>query len=353
MLRCLSYRRGEITVIRWGTIGCGSVCEVKSAPALAKATGSSLAAVMARTAATAESYAARHNVPRWTTDPAEIIHADDVDAVYIATPVSTHLDYALEVAAAGKPCYVEKPIARCVEEASTLHNAFAEAGLPLFVAYYRRALPRFVELKTHLQNGTIGELQNVRHTLTRTPFPGGDLPWRLEAEHAGGGFFMDLGSHTLDLLDWLVGPLTLTNSTVERRDTQHYLVDDFVDLTFTAGEVTGRGGWDFTADHRSDELEFRGTNGVITMSCFGDDAMKIRHQNDDPREGDVCSNPPHIQLPLIQSMVDELNGLDTRCPSTGHSALRTAEFMDATLAPYYGARPAGFWATPDSWPGLK
>ncbi len=338
--------------IRWGTIGCGAVCEVKSAPALAAAAGSSLVAIMSRTPGRAEEYAARHDVPRWTTDVDEIILADGVDAVYIATPVSTHLDYALRVAAAGKPCYVEKPIARCADEARAMTTAFTQANQPLFVAYYRRALPRFVELKQQLTAGTIGNLREVHHALSRTSFPGGKLPWRLDAEHAGGGFFMDLGSHTLDLLDFLLGPLTLTSSRIERRDPRNYFVEDFIDLSFTAGDITGRGVWNFTDDTRRDELEFIGTTGRITMSCFGDDPLVI-HRTGHNAEYIARPNPPHIQQPLIQTMVDELNGLAASpCPSTGDSALRTAEFMDASLAPYYGPRTTGFWTHPTAWPGL-
>src|SRR6476619_383950 len=135
------------TPIRWGIIGCGDVTEVKSGPALQRARDSALVAVMRRNRAAAEDYARRHDVPRFYGDAEALINDPEVDAVYVATPPGSHLEYALKVAAAGKPCYVEKPMARSFTECSQMIDAFERAGLPLFVAYYRRALPRFIKAK--------------------------------------------------------------------------------------------------------------------------------------------------------------------------------------------------------------
>src|SRR5688500_4072884 len=105
--------------IRWGIIGCGDVTEVKSGPGFQKARGSALVAVMRRDRAKAEDFARRHGVPRAYTDAEALIADPDVDAVYIATPPSSHRALALQVAAARKPCLVEKPMAmthdECVE----------------------------------------------------------------------------------------------------------------------------------------------------------------------------------------------------------------------------------------------
>lgn len=89
--------------VRWGIIGCGAVTEVKSGPAFAKVPGSALVAVMRRDAGKARDYAQRHNVPRWYDDAEKLIADPDVDAVYIATPPSSHREYALKAIAADKP----------------------------------------------------------------------------------------------------------------------------------------------------------------------------------------------------------------------------------------------------------
>ncbi|HZP83800.1 MAG TPA: Gfo/Idh/MocA family oxidoreductase, partial [Chthonomonadaceae bacterium] len=92
--------------IRWGIIGCGNVTEVKSGPGFQQAEGSRLVAVMRRSGALAEDYARRHGVPRWYDQADALIHDPEVDAVSIATPPGSHLEYALKVCAAGKPAYV-------------------------------------------------------------------------------------------------------------------------------------------------------------------------------------------------------------------------------------------------------
>ena len=185
--------------IRWGIIGCGDVTEVKSGPAFRGADGSELVAVMRRSADAARDYAARHAVPRWYDDADALIHDEEVDAVYIATPPGAHLAHALRVAAAGKPCYVEKPMARNHPECRKMVEAFASCGVPLFVAHYRRALPRFLKAKELIDESRIGRVTGVTYHYASPSHEGldaADLPWRLIAEQAGGGLFMDLGPHT-------------------------------------------------------------------------------------------------------------------------------------------------------------
>src|SRR5437879_730808 len=153
--------------IRWGIIGCGDVTEVKSGPGFQLADGSALVAVMRRTAGLAEDYARRHEVPSWYDDVDRLIHDSDVDAVYIATPPGTHLEYALRVCAAGKPAYVEKPMARNHTECVRMVEGFELAGLPLFVAYYRRALPRFLKAKELIESGRLGTVTAVSYRHAR------------------------------------------------------------------------------------------------------------------------------------------------------------------------------------------
>src|SRR4051812_48513080 len=138
--------------IRWGIIGCGDVTEVKSGPGFQKAHGSQLVAVMRRNAALAADYAKRHGVPRWYNDAKALVNDPEVDAVYIATPPGVHVEGALLAAAAGKPAYVEKPMARNTTECDVIIQALARADQKLFVAYYRRAMPRFLKLRELLEN---------------------------------------------------------------------------------------------------------------------------------------------------------------------------------------------------------
>ncbi|MRR31036.1 Gfo/Idh/MocA family oxidoreductase, partial [bacterium] len=195
--------------VRWGIIGCGDVTEVKSGPALQKADGSQLVAVMRRNEALAQDYARRHGVQRWYDDARQLIDDPQVDAVYIATPPHKHKEFTLAVAQAGKPVYVEKPMALNAAECQEMIDACHVAGVPLFVAYYRRALPRFVKIKEIIDSGVLGKLRFVQVTLTQPAreLASGELPWRVIPETAGGGLFVDLAAHTLDFLDYVLGPI--------------------------------------------------------------------------------------------------------------------------------------------------
>ncbi|PYI50438.1 Gfo/Idh/MocA family protein [Paenibacillus flagellatus] len=312
--------------IRWGIIGCGNVTEVKSGPGFQKADRSELVAVMRRNGELAADYARRHQVPKWYDDAEALIRDPDVDAVYIATPPSSHKAYALAAAAAGKPVYVEKPMALNASECTEMVEACREAGVPLFVAYYRRALPRFLKVKQLLDMGAIGDVRFVTtvHTKRLTEDPD-RLPWRVVPELSGGGHFFDLASHTLDLLDFLLGPI---REAAGRAGNQGgvYPAEDIVSgsYVFESG-VQGTGLWCFTAYHAGEVNEIVGSRGKLTFSTFGSEPIRLTTADG---IGDYAlEQPPHIQQPLIQTIVDELLGAG-KCPSTGVSAMRTARVMD-------------------------
>ena len=198
--------------IRWGILGCGDVTEVKSGPAFQKIEGSELAAVMRRDAEKARDYAQRHGVPKWYDDAERLIHDPDVDAVYVATPPSSHAEYVLKVAEAGKPVYVEKPMALHYQDCQRMIEVCHQAGIPLFVAYYRRRLPSFLKVKELIEAGNIGKVRVVTIALYTPPEENEcdpqNLHWHVLPEISGGGRFVDMGCHQLDFLDDVFGPIS-------------------------------------------------------------------------------------------------------------------------------------------------
>lgn len=318
-----------MTAVRWGIIGCGDVTEVKSGPAFGKVEGSALVAVMRRTAHLAEDYARRHGVPRWYADAEALVADPGVDAVYVATPPDGHLPSTQLAARHGKPVYVEKPMARSHAECLAMIEACRAAGVPLFTAYYRRALPRFVKVKDLLDDGLIGRPRAVSVQLSRRHVAHqGGVPWRVVPAIAGGGLFVDLASHTLDLLDFLLGPIADATGGASNQG-GHYEAEDIVSasLVFASG-VRGSGLWCFTADHDADRVEILGTDGRISFSTFDDEPVVLTR-------GATCEafaipHPAHVQQPLIQAVVDALRGRGT-CPSTGESGARASWVMDRLL----------------------
>ncbi len=334
--------------IRWGILGCGDVTEVKSGPGFQLASGSRLTAVMRRNATLAESYATRHGVEAWYTDADALINDDNVDAVYIATPPGSHLELALKVCAASKPVYVEKPMARNYTECKAMADAFAAANIPLFTAYYRRALDRFVHARNVIANGDIGGVTHIqiRYACPAKPYTAENLPWRLQAEHAGGGLFLDLGCHTLDIVAFMAGEI-VESSGFASRMAGPYMVEDTVTLSFkTETGACGSASWCFAADRSEDLIEINGTKGRLLITTFGNDPLTVEAGNN-MRIYDL-PNPVHIQLPMIQSIVDHLLGHGLS-PSTGTSGAITSRVMDSALEEFYGGRADEFWNRPATW----
>ncbi len=342
-----------LTMVHWGILGCGDVCEVKSGPALQQASGSELVAVMRRDRARAEDFARRHGVPAFSDDADRLIDDPRVDAVYIAAPPGAHLDLALKVAARGKPAYVEKPMARTHAECERMLEAFDRASLPLFVAYYRRALPRFMKAREIVASGRLGTLTGVTCRFASAGHRSVDsaaLPWRLQAEQAGGGLFLDLASHSLDILDFFLGPLKDVDGCAANLASP-YDVEDRVVLQFRTGAgALGTGSWNFASHVAEDLIVISGTDGEVRLSTFASEPVEW-HTKDGVERFDL-PNPPHIQQPLIQTVVDALHGRGA-CPSTGVSAARTSQVIDQALAGYYGSRDQGFWLHPERWPGRR
>lgn len=317
--------------IRWGIIGCGDVTEVKSGPGFQKAGGSRLVAVMRRNAELARDYAQRHGVPKWYDDAGALIDDPQVDAVYIAAPPALHKPYTLAVARAGKPVYVEKPMALNFEECREMITACEKAGVPLFVAYYRRALPRFLRIKSLLADGAIGEIRFVSVCFYKEAAPrdlAGENHWRVDPQIAGCGYFCDLASHMFDILQYFLGEITAAKGYVANQ-LRLYEAEDMVSGVFSfASGVQGAGVWNFNAFADQDRTEIVGEKGKIAFSTFGEEPLELQ-TGAVTRKFDI-KNPPHIQQPLIQMIVDQLLGKG-ESPSTGHTAAGTSWVMDQIL----------------------
>ncbi len=317
--------------VSWGFIGCGDVTEVKSGPAFQQIRDSTVVAVMRRDGGKAEDYAARHNIPKWYNDADSLINDPHVNAVYIATPPNVHLEYTIACARAGKPVYVEKPMALNYEQAGKMVEVCKEAGVSLFVALYRRRLPKFLKVKELIESGVIGDIRLVNLMLI---FPGSkedydrnNIPWRVLPDIAGGGYFYDLAPHQLDILDYILGPISEAKGLVGNQG-GFYPAEDIVNAVFRfKSGVVGNGSWCFTTseESRTDVIEIIGSKGKIEFSTFETTPVKLYVNNG--VEVYELPTPKHIQKPLIETVVGELLGRD-KCPSTAESALRTSWVME-------------------------
>lgn len=320
------------TEVKWGILGVGNVCEVKSAPAMNLIPNSKLVAVMRRSGEKVKDYANRHGVPKWYTSANDLIHDPEVNAIYIATPPNAHLKLAKLVAEAGKPVYVEKPMARTHAECLEMISICEKANVPLYVAYYRRELPHFLKIKELIKMGKIGEIRtvliNLKQKLDATLITKVETNWRVDPELAGGGYFFDLASHQLDLLDFFFGKITHANG-IASNQAKAYEAEDIVagSFVFESG-VLGSGNWCFTSSNNAeiDETIIYGSKGRITYETFGKGEFTLE-TDDKMAEKFSFELPKHIQQPLIKKIVGDLLGTDI-CKSTGISGARANWVMD-------------------------
>ena len=330
--------------VKWGIVGVGDVCEVKSAPAMQLLPDSELVAVMRRDGAKAKDYAQRHGVPKWYDDATQLINDPAINAIYIATPPYAHEQYTLQAAQAGKPVYVEKPMARTHQECKKMQAACDTAGVPLYVAYYRRYLPNFLHLKSMVESGIIGDIRLVKIEMCKTIDPDivanitNAMPvnWRIDPKIAGGGYFFDLAAHQLDYLDFLLGPIK-TVSGIATNQAHLYEAEDIVagHFTFENG-IVGIGSWCFTVDKvaTKDTLTLIGSEGQLSIPFFGAPTITLEKSALNKKEVFQFDLPKHIQYPLIESIVADLLGKGI-CESTGVSAARTNWVMEEMTKGYY------------------
>ncbi|MBQ8608484.1 MAG: Gfo/Idh/MocA family oxidoreductase [Bacteroidaceae bacterium] len=321
-------------IIKWGFIGCGEATEKKSGPAFEQIEGSTVVAVMSRNKEKARSYATRHHIPKWYTDAQELVDDPEVNAIYIATPPSSHATFAIMAMKAGKPVYIEKPMAANYEDCARINRISDQTGVPCFVAYYRRNLPYFLKVKELLNSGEIGNVINVQIRFAQPPrdldYNSNDLPWRVRPVIAGGGYFYDLAPHQLDLLQEMFGVIIEAEGYTSNRGGL-YEAEDTLSACFRfESGLPGSGSWCFVAHEsaKEDRIEIIGDKGMICFSVFTFDPIALHTYRG--REEFNIPNPQYVQLPLIKEVVEHLQN-KTVCKCDSLSATPTNWVMDRIL----------------------
>ncbi|MDQ6608527.1 MAG: Gfo/Idh/MocA family oxidoreductase [Bacteroidota bacterium] len=321
--------------INWGIIGCGDVTEIKSGPAFNKVPNSRLVAVMRRDAVKAKDYAVRHNVPRWYNDATELINDPEVNAVYVATPPLYHEEYTIKALNAGKPVYVEKPMAIDANAAKRMAQAASVSGVKLCVAHYRRQQPLFLKIKSLLLERAVGDVRFVTLQLFQQHqsniIATTEVNWRINPGISGGGLFYDLAPHQLDLMLYFFGR-PKHSSGLSFNASGLYQADDTTcgQILFENG-ILFNGAWCFTIPQKRDQCEIIGTEGAVRFSIFDQQPLLVTKNG---KESSLQFNSlPHVQQPMIQKVVDYFLGQADN-PCTAEEGIEVMKMMEAfTLQP--------------------
>ena len=320
--------------VNWGIIGCGDVCEIKSGPAFSKVPHSKLVAVMRRNRDKAKDFAMRHGVPNFYTDALELIQDKEVNAIYIATPPSSHEAYLELALKAGKPVYVEKPVSINAASVTRMIAMEEKYNGKVSVAHYRRGLPLFNKIKELIQEGAVGKVKLI---LLRTLQPSTSKiilqpedNWRLNPEISGGGLFHDLAPHQLDILYWIFGAPQQVQVMAANQGKQYPAADlAFVQMSFD-NDIYFDGVWNFNVTELAteDSCKIIGDKGSISFSFFRNSTIELVTENGS--QSLQLEYPVNIQQPHIHQVVKYFRE-ESANPCTLQEALVTMQVMDKAV----------------------
>ncbi len=342
-----------MATVKWGVIGAGGFANNRFIPHFASAESAELHAVMVRDADRAREIADRHGAPV-AYDSVEALLADDeVQVVYLCTPVYTHCEQAAAAARAGKHVLCEKPMARTEAECERMIRVCEREGVKLMVAFMNRFRPAHIGIREMMQRGDLGTIVALRSQLAsfyprascgQTPSsaqtppvagsPGGggsSAPsWRQVPRLGGGGALYDLGSHALDLLCFLGGPVARVSALVDTR-VQDYEADDLATLLleFESG-AHGTMMTSFAVRGRVSPVEVFGTEGSVacrrTIGPFEQGEVTLF---------DAEGQQRRLEFPSGLGYAEEIEHLsrcileDTEPSVTGHDGLHNVAIMRA------------------------
>ncbi len=312
-----------MAVLRWGILGCGNVAEHKGGPPLYSVDNSELVAVMRRDQAKAEDFAHRHGAKRAYTDVDKLLSDDEINAVYIATPPHLHSEQTIRAARAGKHILCEKPMAMSVNECQQMVDACSEAGVTLMLAYYRNHYPNVVKMKALMDENAIGDVVLARINCTAYYNPNRkDLKnWRMNPEISGGGVLMDIGSHRISLLQYLMGDVASVKGFAETVHLDGTVDDSAVfTLRFESGaHAVANINWNVGIG--IDDIEVYGTKGRLRCSPLNSENLTLETKSEGVKT--LPQKPlPHTHIGLVKDFVNHIRtGEPIRC--TGELGLQT------------------------------
>lgn len=192
--------------VGFAVIGLGAIARMAVLPAFRRSKYARLVALVSRDRRKAAAWARDfHAESAYSTgEIEECLSHPLVEAVYIATPPGSHLDFTLKAAQAGKHVLCEKPLAADTQESLRMVQACAAHGVRLMTAYRKYFEPSALFLKGLMQSGKLGDIDTIHTSFSELHVPGKSLGWLLERPLAGGGPLMDLGIYCVNAARWLL-----------------------------------------------------------------------------------------------------------------------------------------------------
>lgn len=301
--------------LKWGLIGAGDIARKRIAPALRDLENCEFVAVNRARADLAESFAEEFGARKWYADWRDLVRDDEIEAVYIATPVFLHKEQTVFAAEQGKHVLCEKPLALDVRECDEMLAACRANNVKLGVAYYRRFYPAMARIKEIIAAGEIGTPTIAQINAFEFFDPPPDHPrfWLLEKEKSGGGPMMDFGCHRLEVLTNLFGAVSDLKSIVANVVFEREVEDTAIAILQFAGKVCANLTVTHAAVERQDTLDIFGTRGSIHIPVLNQPVMKIKTEDGERLENHPTHQNTH--QPFVEDFADAV--LNNREPQVG------------------------------------
>ena len=190
--------------LKWGVLGAGSVAQRRAMPAINKAENAELHALLSRNADRAKRLADEYGATNAYTTVDELLADDALDAIYVSTPVHLHCEQVIAAAERGLHVLCDKPMALTPQECREMIAACDANGVHLQVCFLFRFHSCFQQIRAWVEAGRFGQIVHGRMPFLKQ-YPLSPDEWRAKPEEGGGGCFMDLGPHSVDLLRYLIG----------------------------------------------------------------------------------------------------------------------------------------------------
>jgi predicted dehydrogenase len=350
--------------VGYGIMGCGVIAPWHARSLTGHVKGVRLLAVCDVVPEKAREFAAKFNVPKVYTDPAELLADPEIAAVSVCTPSGMHGDLVMAAAAAGKHAMTEKPMDIHLQKIDAMIAATQRHGTKLGVIFQRRTSPLWQKVRETVQAGKLGRMvlgdAYLKYYRSQEYYDSG--AWRGTWALDGGGALMNQGVHLVDILQWVMGPVKSLYSFADHLARKIEVEDTTVSaLQFQSGafgvlqgttSVVGSAQWERDAsgdvnvtrwgglDHR---LEFHGDRGTIMVD--GERIVRWAVPGEEPpdfsqapSEGTAASDPTAIgmrgHIIQLQDFVDAIRE-DRRPMVTGEDARAAVEII---LAVYRSAR---------------
>ena len=332
--------------VKWGVIGCGGIADRRTLPGMMLLDNVELVAVMDADISAAQRCKDKYNAKYAFDNIDELLALDEIEAVYIASPVFCHKEQAMATADAKKHILIEKPVGLTSEEAQEIASYCEEKGVKLGVGFMMRFHAYHQKMREIILSGKIGEIVSARAQLTCW-YPEMENCWRQEKKLSGGGAMMDMGVHCVDLIRYITGLEVTEVAGFSGNQIFNYSVEDagcvifrlnngataYVDANFNIPDAAAKCKIEFYGTKGS--IFAQGTisqieDGEIEVLCADDSAGYDANQN----RGEV--KPLNIDVELGNMYAKEIEAFgkavrgEAEIPVTAADAIMSQKVIEAS-----------------------